>query len=203
MGTSFLLAVVVDKCYKVAQAGRFDGFPHGAGSKVLKFLHHMNRSQFVSKVRQCRYIHPDAINTIKKHYGMDANGFMTIGNINKLKKDIPSLSRDTGTRILDIIARAQQGVALEDSLEFVQDSVLCEWAYVIDFDRNSFEAYKGNNLTALDISERFYTVNRARNYCYPVKEISTFSLDDLPTEEAFLESFITPMEVPMPRKIRW
>ncbi|KAK6440705.1 hypothetical protein LTR95_003064 [Oleoguttula sp. CCFEE 5521] len=56
----------------------------------------------------------------------------------------PSLSRDTGAKMLEIIAastpEAKVPVYLE--LDFVKDGLFCEWAYVPDFDREVLEVYR-------------------------------------------------------------
>lgn len=54
-----------------------------------------------------------------------------------------SLSRDTGSRILDLITDADEPIPTVMELEFFFDQTFCEWAYVIDLDLQRLEVYCG------------------------------------------------------------
>lgn len=65
-----------------------------------------------------------------------------------INKRYPSLSRDTGGKILDVIADAKHDNPIfirkvKDALGFAIDFLFCEWMYVIDLDANRLEVYKG------------------------------------------------------------
>ena len=87
------------------------------------------------------------------------------------------------------IAQYGQWDGYPEGQDFSQDSLFCEWAYVIDFDKNTFEVYRGFNETPLDESERFYTAGQKEddNGLYPVRMIKAFDLSALPSEDEFLE----------------
>lgn len=61
-------------------------------------------------------------------------------------------------------------------------------AYVIDLDKQTFEAYKGMNKLPLREDERFYDGPEPndRGY-YPFRECGAFSLNDLPSVNEFVE----------------
>ena len=114
----------------------------------------------------------------------------------KFKELYPENSKDTGSGILQLIQDSNRQLKLTDSLNFANDSLSCRWGYVIDLDKNTFEVYEGANKTPLDETERFYTmqdklkpIDILDTTYYPVKYVVGFDLDDLPTEEEFLENF--------------
>jgi hypothetical protein len=97
---------------------------------------------------------------------------------------LPSLSCMTGTGILDIIARAtaETSVPVVRKLEFANDSLFCEWAYVVNLDQQLLEVFRsGEDKT---IGHRFEHVG-PHDAMVPGKlcEITFFALEDMIEEE--------------------
>ena len=95
-----------------------------------------------------------------------------------------------------MIATMDIGPYLEDDINFAADSLFCEWAYVIDLDKRTFEVYEGFNKEPLNEDERFffleeksYKEHRGVDQYHPVKLVKSWSLDELPTGEEFLGAF--------------
>ena len=189
MGTRHLIAVMKDNEYKVAQYGQWDGYPEGQGLKVLSFLKEKNIEDFKEQVSKCRFIEDDSFfEKIYKELNIETkNGFISMADSEKFKKQYPQLDRDMGADILNFIMK-NDDIILKNSLEFAKDSLFCEWCYVIDLDRNTFEVYEGFNSNPLSEEERFYNPNNENKY-YPVKHIISFDLRSLPTKEKFLSCF--------------
>ena len=88
------------------------------------------------------------------------------------------------------------GLTLNDDINFAADSLFCEWAYVIDLDKSTFEAYVGFNKEPLSPDDRFYFLmdkipkDYSKQY-YPIKlyPCAKWQLNKLPTTEEFLETF--------------
>lgn len=196
MGTRHLICVVKDGQFKVAQYGQWDGYPSGQGVNILNFLREeMNKESFIKGIENCFEPSSKQINDWWAEVGYDVGtdgGFVDYETSKKYKDRHPSLSRDTGSDILKLIQESKESVPLNLSVEFAADSLFCEYAYVIDLDKNTFEVFKGFNTKPLLESERFYDVkndgdtsHRETQY-YPVRLIKEYKLDDLPTVELFL-----------------
>ena len=183
MGTRNLTAVKVDGEYKIAQYGQWDGYPSGQGLNVMDFLHHADLEFFKNQVRKCRFITDKEAEDIDKKFG------------HKFADDYPQLSRDMCAKILHFVLdnRKEEGFLLLNSIDFASDSLFCEWAYVIDFDANTFEVYKGFVEEPHTEKERFTDLEgdkwerkRTERY-YPIKLLKKYNLDNIPTEKQFLE----------------
>lgn len=189
MGTRHLIAVVKNNEYKVAQYGQWDGYPEGQGVRVLKFLQENDINHFAKQIDKCRFITDE--NFFKKAYEelgiVSNNGFITMEQSGIFNAKYPQLNRDMGAAILDYIMN-HDDVILKNDITFADNSLFCEWCYVIDLDKNTFEVYEGFNKSPLSEYERFYS-NKCENGYYPVKHVISFSLNSLPSEEKFLSCF--------------
>lgn len=193
MGTRHMIAVVNDGEYRVAQYGQWDGYPSGQGVSVLNFLSSGNVEALKANSLKCSFISEEKYKELTKDYAdTDANKFF---------QKYPQFSRDTSSDILELIANADSGLQLWDDYNFAADSLFCEWAYVIDFDKNTFEVYEGFNQTPLEAHERFfgmvcerYADKKSSDVYHPVKLKKVFSLLDLPTTEEFLLELEPPDE---------
>lgn len=192
MGTRNLTAVYIDGEYKVAQYGQWDGYPEGQGLTVLHFLRdEMDEDVFKRAVRNSTYITPKKLKKLWEKYGADKDGFILSIDADRMKMKHPEFSRDTGAEILSLIQSKPDGMKLNDNIGFAADSLFCEWAWVIDFDAGTFEAFEGFNRNGpLEEGERFFFLNPlAEDGYYPVKKVAEWSLDGLPSDEDFLAAF--------------
>lgn len=189
MGTRNLVSVMKNKEYKVAQYGQWDGYPEGQGLTVLNFLRECDLEKFKQQIDKCTFIEDD--NYIKAAYeelGIDiSSGYITMEDSARFEDEYPQLSRNMGGKILEFIYD-NDNVLLKNEIEFAKDSLFCEWAYVVDLDKNTFEVYEGFNKEPLSKDERFYD-SADKNGYYPVKHVATFNLDSLPTQNDFLNYF--------------
>jgi len=198
MGTRHLICVVKNGEYKVAQYGQWDGQPSGQGEDILNFLkNEMDRVKFNNQIDTLSFAIEEELEQMWIEAGKDPNEKLIPMEISsKFKELYPENSTDTGSKILVLIQNSDKKLKLRNSLNFANDSLSCRWGYVIDLDKNTFEVYEGANKTPLDENERFYSMQDKlkpitvydKTY-YPIKQVISFDLDDLPTEEEFLENF--------------
>jgi hypothetical protein len=191
MGTRNVVAVVVDGQYKIAQYGQWDGYPDGQGADVLEFLRtEMNPKVFKSKVRALRFLTEDERKAEWAAAGADLTEEWVTWEVSARHKELyPQNSRDTGAGILKLVQDGPDGMTIEDEIAFVADSLFCEWVWVVDLDRNTFEGFEGFNKTPLGNGERFFFLQEGEPEYYPCKLRASFSLDKLPTKEEFLRRF--------------
>jgi hypothetical protein len=190
MGTRNLTCVIVNGDYKIAKYGQWDGYPSGLGISILNFLQtKFNKNKFKKHLNKVKFVSSEQIEALWVECGADDNSCLVNMQVSdNFNKKYPYLSRDcSGAKLLDLIQDGHVDKQ-KNSFDFAADSLFCEWCYVIDLDKNTFEVYQGFNKTKLDKSERFFSLQTKDNMeYYPVSHLKTFSLDNLPTPETFVE----------------
>lgn len=189
MGTRNLTCVVKNGEYVVAQYGQWDGYPSGVGLTILEALKIFGVESIVKNVDKAFFIDDDFLAEMRKTLNIKSNdGWITSEESDRIEKFYPTLHRNTGGDIIELIQRSKaNSIPLKNSLDFAKDSLFCEWAYVIDLDKETFEVYEGFNTNKLEENERFFfdgEINK-QGY-YPVKLLISYNLNDLPEEELFL-----------------
>jgi len=181
MGTRNLTLVHLDGTYKVAQYGQWDGYPSGQGATILDFLKTWDRPDFTTKVRACSFLSSEELTALDEKIKKK--------QIPDWPKVWPHLSRDTGAKILQMIAASKNGLRLKNQLSFAGDSLFCEWAYVIDLDTDQFEVLQGFNQQPLQPGDRFYYVPGLEpcDGYHPVHTVARYSLTSLPTLEQVIK----------------
>ena len=160
MTTRSLTAVRINGEYKIAQFGNYDGYPTGQGLYALKFLtKEMKKEKFIKKLSQLRFANEDEEDAVyQKHFEFD------------------------GANILKHIQNGNDKVVV-NNIEFAQDTILCQWGYLIDFDTNTFEIYsmahESNKYKDKEKKAEFECLNLIKKY----------DLNNLPTEDEFIDTF--------------
>jgi hypothetical protein len=190
MGTRNLTCVFFGGEYKVAQYGQWDGYPSGQGETILTFLREkFDRQKFLDRLATVFEPTKEQIVQWWADVGHDieASSLVSIDKSDAFAKLHPSLDRDVAGKVLALIQDSGEPVPLHSSLSFAADSLFCEWAYVVDLDKNTFEVFEGFNKELLAEGERFASLPlEAGAEYHPVKLVASFPLDALPTVEAFL-----------------
>src|SRR5262245_43440118 len=193
-GTESLTVVFYKGEYRIAHPGLWDGYPEGHGLTALEFIRdQMNYDKFTDKLMKLRELSDADRARIAEMMEDD------------WRRQYPHLTEDgDGSEILSVVQDGEDGLPLNNRIDSVGDSSYWQWAYVIDFDKGTFEVYRGFNLEKLDPSERFanakveegsrrYPVRRDRDY-QPIKFVTSWRLDSLPANEKFLLELLEPDE---------
>jgi hypothetical protein len=199
--------VVSEGEYRIAQYGQWDHYPSGQGVDILKFCQeHMTNAEDMQRFR----------NNLKDIQWVDESN---VERIRKAQEEdryeaFPYLTRDHGSDILLYVfaypdqrpslckktfgspdwglAPGKAELILKNSLDFIKDSLFCEWAYVLDLDKMQLEVYKGFNTFPVPPGQRFSEMEPEKpDHCdtqyYPCVEERIWKFDALPTKEDFLK----------------
>lgn len=196
MGTRNLTAVY-DKNgnLKVAQYGQWDGYPSGQGFTILEALTG-RRADIESNLKHVRWITEDELKeAIRDITGDPDKEWFDMDESKRFGEKYPELSRDIGGDILNIIADLKDGeLKVTNQASFIYDTLFCEWAYIIDFQKNKLEVYSswGDDDGNEPLKTRFYREKVGEDgeivAEYGLKMVSDFDLGNLPDEEAFIET---------------
>ena len=83
------------------------------------------------------------------------------------------------------------GISLQNDIDFAADSLFCEWAWLIDLDAGTFEGYRGfNDHTELNEDDRFYFLrDKERGEYHCIMLAHKWKLSELPSDEDFFDAF--------------
>lgn len=206
MGTRNLTMVISKGETKVAQYGQWDGYPSVQGANILNFLTFLGTDKnSKGKILKENKENDWARNNVKEFLKLKNLSIETFKenleslsffkekeidlineNFNKSLEERSYLSRDTASEILWKIAEGNVDKLISNE-NFAGDSLFCEWAYVVDLDKNTFEVYKGFNNETIDETERFFHLQKEEEEYKPVTILKSYDLNNLPTLEEFLE----------------
>ncbi|KAH9204812.1 hypothetical protein DL95DRAFT_398228, partial [Leptodontidium sp. 2 PMI_412] len=137
MGTRNLICVFYKGRFAIAQYTQFDGYPEGQGVEILKFLQDSANVERLKEGLQHIYIpsHEKLQHMEEEIKRLDIEaqkgGLMTGAHFisSAVYTLWPSLSRDTGAEILEIVAQAtiENPVPIQLDLAFANDDLFCEW----------------------------------------------------------------------------
>ena len=165
MGTRNLTKVI-DKhgITRVAQYGQWDGYPEYTGKRILEFISEYKMIDKIEKsLSKARFITADEYDEIMKPYVND-EGMMTFEQGADFSVMFPSLTRDTGCDILKVLVYSNNNIPLHDESDFENDDLYCEGVYTLNYQTREF-------ISKWD------------------DKVVSFSFDELPTPEIYLESF--------------
>jgi hypothetical protein len=155
MGTRNLICIWYKGRFMVAQYCQWDGYLEGQGAKILQFLLVPGNIERLKK--GLTRITPVDDEMVKDILGK--HRFSTFKNNKKVCECgaavpfhespncfPPTLNRDTGAKIFDIIAAARLDdyIPIRSQVEFAHDALFCEYCYCVDLDAEVFEIFGGH-----------------------------------------------------------
>lgn len=176
MGTSAVMYVYEGGKRRFAILTNFDGYPSHAGANILGFVcNRKNVQKLRDSLNKCVLITPEE----REEYRKRSRNW----EYDYAEKH-PEYTVAGDAEFLQTLVSSKGSVYV---IDWSNDMRFSDWAYVIDLDRNTFEVYKGMNRIPLEKNERFYDGLPPDNNVYPFKEVAVFDMDDLPSNDEFLE----------------
>ena len=155
MGTRNLTKVVMNGDIVVAQYGQWDGYPSGQGLTGFFFVKEEQNVWDLEMGLQ-RVYYPDEAErrAMAKPFedGHD-EGWMTFESGKAYGEKYPSLTRDTGTEILYVIAQSTDLVPLFLDIEFENDELFCEGVYEVNLDNKTYTSKYNGIIVTLTFDE--------------------------------------------------
>ncbi|KAK2734917.1 hypothetical protein FQN57_001414 [Myotisia sp. PD_48] len=198
MGTRHLICIFYKGQFIVIQYGQWDGYLDGQGKEILHFIQvEENLQRLTAGLAHIYSPTSEDIKAINAELDADKekNNSSTTARFSvfdtPLNRLYPSLSRDTGAKILEVIAKAspEKRVPIQKDTDFIGDGS-CEWVYVVDLDQRVFEVYEGNVDKASQPGNRFMDFVKTGKYIPNL--VNSFSLNALPaTDEEFYAAMET------------
>lgn len=173
MGTRGLMAVHVDG-QTTGSYNHFDSYPSGLGADIVSFLRTAFIEQAAEQARMLIPVTEDAEPTTEQ-----INRCISLGLCD------PSVGDGLDWYSLLRNQQGDMGKTLEtgfilDGTSFANDSLFCEWGYVVDFDAGVFEVYRGFQTTPHN-EGKFARDEDDRGY-YPIRLVASFPLDNIPDD---------------------
>jgi hypothetical protein len=140
MGTRGITEVIYNDKIVVSQYGQWDHYPSGQGITILNFL---SNPLNIDKLKNSLNLHltyeasDDELKKIYANYFRE-DGMGSLEDGERFSKDYPSLTRDTGSGILEAIANTKDPMPLVLDKEFKDDRLFCEGVYTINLDDDTF-----------------------------------------------------------------
>ena len=192
MGTRNLTLVYYKGKYRIVQYGQYDGYPEGQGLTALHFLLDATNIADLQKVLD------DGDNRIKLISDEENDAYFEDLLQKQIETKSPpfppieSLSRVTGAEILEVVACAtpEEPVTIHlKDMEFLNDELFMEWAWVVDLDSGVLEAYTHwDRYNIVDGKSRFVDVLGSEKKLPGL--VKRFGFDELPKyDREFLEVF--------------
>ena len=155
MGTRNLTKVIKDDKVVVAQYGQWDGYPSGQGlTGFFAVTKDDVMASLEANLNLIYYPTQDELGAMSKPFeDGHAEGWMTYESGKAYGEKYPSLTRDTCTEILYVIANATEPVPIYLDLEFEDDDLFCEGVYEVNLDNKTYTSKYNGIIVTLTFDE--------------------------------------------------
>jgi hypothetical protein len=164
----------VDKC----TYNHFDSYPSGLGSDVVRFCANNSVEELNKFFDNIVLVLEDSIPTESQIKECQKAGYVDLSVSSQSNDDWYCLLRNLQGNFKEYqkCIDSNSKIYMTDSIDFIQDSLFCEYAYIINLDDEVLEFYEGFQKEP-QVDNRYGT-KEDRGY-YPCKLVLTIPLDEL------------------------
>ena len=183
MSTRGIIGVRVDGVDKLAY-NHSDSYPEWLGTRMLAdaaaIQDQWGAEKAIELARRLKMVSREVPPTAEELASLTEFAVIRVGD--QTGTDWYGLLRELQGNIMDTLVVGY----MEDGASFINDSLFCEWGYILNFDDGLLEVYKGFQKSAHN-EGRFAGGTSAEEGYFPCALVETFSFDNLPNESQFLE----------------
>lgn len=183
MGTRGLYGIRKDGVDKVTY-NHFDSYPEYLGYNIVKFCKNHNRNQLIELFNKIELVGEEKPTEEQKRICKQNKWFDETVSLQS-DDDWYCLLRETQGD-LEALLHSDKAYML-DNHDFIKDSLSCEYAYIINLDRNVLEVWVGfqkkpdpkNRYGTQQDESGYYPCRLIRNYHLPLTKKRTWYLKDM------------------------
>lgn len=151
----------------------FDSYPSGLGEDLVQFLRQSNVKELNDTFDRIELIDEQVKPTAEQIH--HCKPWTDLGVSEQSEDDWYCLLRGAQGGL----EAYRDGLKyMSDAKGFLEDSLFCEWAYVINLDENTFEVYEGYQHTYQE--NRYAIKTPKRSGYYSVRYLTAFPLEQIP-----------------------
>lgn len=206
MTTHGILGFVLDQQEKFCEIGG-DAYPSGAGVGYLQWLRamvpHGDVTYLVPYVRRLKLLTDPEIGPSPEEQAWAEHNLeqlsVVIDRPEVWRWDYLEGAASPGTPVVHPLTIGLVSGLMDDAVWMATDSLYCEWGYVADLDRRSFEVYKGFQKSRPAygrFADRPPTTSHGAEPYYPLGLVTAWPIDALPSDEEFVTAIPCPVEAP-------
>lgn len=181
MGTRGLMGIRVNSQDKLAY-NHFDSYPTGLGEGMVEQLNHILEQEGIGWLKEKAAAlvlvdehakpTPEQIEQLKSFANLEVN-----------EKNLEDWYRLLRKAQGELLLTLESGYMM-DSHDFINDSLFCEWAYIINLDDKTFEVYRGFRKEYHELGRYASSKPDKEDGYYPCALIATYSIRSIPVDWA-------------------
>ena len=167
MGTRHLVKVTYNKENVIAQFGSNDGYPSWAGIRVCEFLQsrpRYNRLKEKAQMGELKFITAEEKSLLYEHLKHAADISPAVGAAVQIMLNNSQFSGSIGADILEMAVHEYSTFYSEDSSDFEDDALFCEYVYHIDLNKNTLTIYRPAYRPCYEKMRRTYRISTIQEW---------------------------------------